>query len=252
MTRTLVLTAAIGVALAPAASAGQIKGLFPLSMEKTAEAVVPQFERSSGHTVTIAYSTAGAVATKVRNGDAADVAISAASAIDALAREGKIAAGSALPLARVGIGMLVRKGAAKPDIGTVDQFKAALLAARTIAYTDPALGGPAGIYVDKLMEQLGIGGEMDRKTKLAGPGAAVSTAVVNGEADIGFIMINEIVADPRVELVGPLPAALQSYTVFAAGVVAASAQPQPARDLVTLLAAPATLVVMKRLGFEAP
>jgi molybdate transport system substrate-binding protein len=200
--------------------------------------------------VSIEFGTAGGVATKVRNGEAADVLISTGAQIDSLQKEGKIVAGSKIGIVKVGVGVLVAKGASKPDISSVDRFKAALLGSKGIAYTDPALGGPAGIYVAKLLDQLGIGAEMKAKTKLAGPGAAVSTAVVNGEAEIGFIMVNEIVVDPRVDLVGPLPASIQDYTSFAAGVVSGGGQHDAGRALIGFLSSPPSLAVMKKLGFE--
>ena len=205
--------------IAPAAAA-EITAFFPLSMEHTAHEVVPPFEKSFGHKVTIQYGTAGAVATKVRHGEIADVLISTAAQIDGLSKENKLVADSGFGLAKVGVGMLARKGAAKPDISSVDKFKAVLLASKGISYTDPALGGPAGIYVAKMLDQLGIGPEMKVKTKLSGLGAAVSTTVLNGEAEFGFIMINEILADTRVDYIGPLPASIQDYTRFAIGLVA--------------------------------
>lgn len=237
---------------AAAVQAAEIKGFFAGSLQHTVEKVIPPYEHSSGNKVTIAYGTAGGAAAKVKNGEPADLVAATAAQIDALQKDGKVAAGTVAPLAKVGVGLLVRKGAAKPDVSTVDKFKAAMLAARAISYTNPSLGGPAGIYVGKLLDQLGIGEEMKAKTRLSGAGAAVSTTVVNGEADIGFIMINEIVVDPRVDYVGPLPAPIQFYTTFAVGAVAASTQQEADRAVIAVLASPATLAVMKTLGFENP
>jgi molybdate transport system substrate-binding protein len=248
----LVVAVVLSLAGSAAARAAEIKGFFAGSLQHTVEQVIPPYEHSSGNKVTIVYGTAGAAAAKVRNGEPADLVAATAAQIASLQKDGKVAAGSVVALAKVGVGLLVRKGAAKPDIGTVDKFKAAMLAARAISYTNPALGGPAGIYVGKMLDQLGIGEQMKAKTKLSGAGAAVSTTVVNGEADIGFIMINEIVVDPRVDYVGPLPAPIQFYTTFAVGAVAASTQQEAGRAAIGVLASPATLAVMKTLGFESP
>jgi molybdate transport system substrate-binding protein len=239
-------------ALMSAAAADEITALFPGALKHANAQLIPQFERSSGYKINAIYSTAGAVADKVRNGEAADVAVSAAGAIDQLAKQGKLLSGSTTALIKVGAGAMVRKGSAKPDIGTVERLKAALLAAKAISYTDPALGGPVGIYIGKLMDKLGIGPEMKPKTKLSGPGDAVSTTVVNGEADIGFIMINEILADPRVDFAGPLPQQVQYNTTFAGGVVAPSKHPDGARAFISFLASPASRAVLEKLGFEAP
>jgi molybdate transport system substrate-binding protein len=239
-------------ALTSAASADEITALFPGSLKHANAQLIPQFERSSGNKVNAIYSTAGAVADKVRNGEAADIAVSGAGAMDQLTKQGKLLSDSTAALVKVGAGALVRKGATKPDISTLERLKAALLAAKAISYTDPALGGPVGIYIGKLMDKLGIGSEMKRKTKLSGPGDAVSTTVVNGEADIGFIMINEILADPRVDFIGPLPPSVQYYTTFSGGVVAASKHQDAARRFVAFLSSSASRAVLEKLGFEAP
>jgi len=237
---------------AAAVQAAEIKGFFAGSLKHTVEEVILPYEHSSGNKVTITYGTAGGAAAKVRNGEPADLVGATAAQVAGLQKDGKVVGGTVVSLAKVGVGLLVRKGAPKPDISTVDKFKAAMLAARAISYTNPSLGGPAGIYVGKLLDQLGIGEQMKAKTKLSGAGAAVSTTVVNGEADIGFIMINEIVVDPRVDYVGPLPAPIQFYTTFAVGAVAASTQQEADRAVIAVLASPATLAVMKKLGFESP
>lgn len=254
MIKTVAIAASLALPTLVMGSAGaaDLKVFLPVSLQHTADQVVPPFERSAGHKVTITYGTAGAVAAKVRDGEAADVLVSTRAQIDDLQTRGKIAAGSGVGIAKVGVGLLVRKGAPKPDIGSADAFKAAMLAAKAVSYTDPALGGPAGIYVAKLFDRLGIGVEMQKKTKLSGAGAAVSTTVVNGDADIGFIMINEILADARVDYVGPLPPAIQGYTPFAAGRVAGSGQQDAAQAFIAMLSSPDTLAVMQKLGFEGP
>lgn len=235
-----------------AAAADEITVLFPGSLKHANAQLIPQFEQSSGNKVNAIYSTAGAVAKKVGDGEAADAAVSGAGAMDKLTKEGKLLPGSTTAIIKVGAGAMVRKGGAKPDISTVERLKAALLAAKAISYTDPALGGPVGIYIGKLMDKLGIGPQMKPKTRLSGPGAAVSTTVVNGEADIGFIMVNEILADPRVDFAGPLPQPVQYYTTFTGGVVAASKHQDAARAFVAFLSSPANRAALEKLGFEAP
>lgn len=239
-------------ALMSSAAADEITALFPGSLKYANAQLIVQFERSSGNKVNAIYSTAGAVTNKVRNGEVADIAVSAAGAMEQLTKQGKLLSGSTTALVKVGAGALVRKGAAKPDISTVERLKAALLAAKAISYTDPALGGPVGIYIGKLMDKLGIGSQMKLKTKLSGPGAAVSTTVVKGEADIGFIMINEILEDARVDFAGPLPQSIQYYTTFSGGVVATSKHRDAARAFIGFLSSPTSRSVLEKLGFEAP
>src|SRR5437016_3006495 len=174
-------------------------------------ALIPDFEKSSGHNVTITYGTAGAVADRVQKGEAADVVISSGPLIDQLQAQGKVVAGSRVNLTKVGIGVFVRKGAVKPDISSADAFKRSMLAARSIAYPDPAGGGASGIYVASLLERLGIAAEMKPKTKLSTL-ETLYASVASGDVEIGFNQISEILAQLTVELAGPLPPATQNYT----------------------------------------
>src|SRR5205814_6303239 len=143
--------------------------------------------------------------------------------------------GDRIIIAKVGVGPFVRTGAAKPDISSSDSFKRSMLAARSIAYPDPAGGGASGIYVASLLERLGLAGEMKPKTKLLPPTEALYGSVASGEVEIGFNQISEILAQPTVELAGPLPSAIQNYTQFAPGVVTGSSQADAARALVAFL-----------------
>src|SRR5438477_7809959 len=139
--------ALLGITGGFAARAAEIKLLCAVALHPAIDALIPEFEKSSGHKVTIAYATAGAVANRVQKGEAADIVISAGPVIDQLQAQGKVVADSRVTIAKVGVGVFVRKGAAKPDISSADEFKRSMLAARSIAYTDPAGGGARGIYV---------------------------------------------------------------------------------------------------------
>ena len=176
--------------------------------------------------------------------------ISSGPLIDQLQAQGKVVAGSRVNIAKVGVGVFVRKGAAKPDISSADAFKRSMLAARSIAYPDPAGGGASGIYVASLLERLGIAAEMKPKTKLFPPTEVLYGSVASGEVEIGFNQISEILAQPTVELAGPLPSTIQNYTQFAPGIVSGSSQIDAARALVTFLSSPAAQTVLKAKGFE--
>jgi len=169
--------------------------------------------------------------------------------IDRLQAQGKVVAGSRVIIAKVGVGAFVRKGALKPDLSSADAFKRSMLAARSIAYPDPAGGGASGIYVASLLERLGIAAEMKPKTKLSTLGTLYAT-IASGEAEIGFNQVSEILAQPTVELAGPLPPEIQNYTQFLPGIVAGSSQADAAKALVTFLYSPAAKTVLKAKGFE--
>lgn len=248
-------TIALGLALfgitagSTTARAAEVKLLSASALHPAIDALIPDFEKSSGHKITVAYGTAGAVADRVHKGEAADIVISSVPMIDRLQAQGKVVAGDRVIIAKVGVGAFVRKGSAKPDISSVDAFKRSMLAARSIAYPDPAGGGASGIYVASLLERLGIAAEMKSKTKLSTLGTLYAS-VASGEVEIGFNQVSEILAQPTVELAGPLPPAIQNYTQFLPGIVTGSRQTDAARALVTFLYSPAAKTVLKAKGFE--
>ena len=240
----------LGTTAGSTASAAEIKLLSAVALYPAIDALIPEFEKSSGHKVTVAYGTAGGVADRVQKGEAADIVISAAPRIDQLQAQGKVVAESRVTFAKVGVGAFVRKGAAKPDISSAEAFKRSMLAARSIAYPDPAGGGASGIYVASLLERLGIAGEMKSRTKLLPPTEVLYGSVASGDVEIGFNQISEILAQTTVELAGPLPSAIQNYTQFTPGIVTGSSQADAGRALVTFLSSPAAQTVLKAKGFE--
>src|SRR6185369_3347148 len=238
-----------GITAGSTARAAEIKLLCASALHPVIDALMPDFEKSSGHKVTVAYGTAGAVADSVQKGEAADIVISSVPMIDRLQAQGKVVAGDRVIIAKVGVGVFVRKGAMKPDLSSADAFKRSMLAARSIAYPDPAGGGASGIYVASLLERLGIAAEMKPKTKLSTLGTLYAS-VASGEVEIGFNQVSEILAQPTIELAGPLPPEIQNYTQFLPGVVTGSSQANAARALVTFLYSPAAKTVLKTKGFE--
>jgi molybdate transport system substrate-binding protein len=236
---------------APHASrAAEIKVLTAGAFKQVLLALVPAFERQSGHKVILANDTVGALSKRIADGEAFDVAVLTPGAVKELSGKGKLVAGSAVNLARVGVGVMVRSGAPKPDISTVEAFKRALLAAKSVAYIDPASGGSSGIYVATLLDKLGIAAEIKPKAKLK-QGGYVADLVASGEAELGIHQISEIVPVKEVTLVGPLPAEIQNYTVYAAALAANAANGDAARALIKALTGPAAGDVLKSKGMEA-
>jgi molybdate transport system substrate-binding protein len=172
------------------------------------------------------------------------------SAADELMKLGKFTAGSKVLIARVGVGVFVRRGDPKPDISTREAFVRSVMNAKVISYSDPKLGGTAANYVGRLMDSLDITGSIAPKTKLTPPSKPLADFVASGGADFGLNQITEILQDPRLELVGPLPADIQFYTQYAAGVMAASAHQDVDKALIAFLSTPAASAVMKSKGFS--
>jgi molybdate transport system substrate-binding protein len=235
--------------LQPAAAA-EITLVSPGAVSSSLKELVPQFEKSSGHKVTVAYSPALALADKIKNGERADVAILGEPAADELQKLGRLVAGSKVAVAKVGVGVFVRRGDPKPAIDTVDAFMRSVKSAKAISYSDPALGGTAANYVGKLMASLDADGSIKAKTKLTPPSKPLADFVVSGGADFGLTQITEVHADPRLELVGPLPEAVQYYTRYAASLVAASDNQSAGKALIAFLASPAAADIMRSKGFE--
>jgi molybdate transport system substrate-binding protein len=234
---------------ASTAKAAEIKVLCASALHPAIDALMPNFEKSSGHKVTVAYGTAGAVADRVQKGEPADIVISSVPMIDRLQAQGKVVAENRVNIAKVGVGAFVRKGAPKPDISSADAFARSMLNAKSIGYPDPAGGGASGIYVAGLLERLGIAAEMKSKTKLSTL-ETLYTSVASGGVEIGFNQVSEILAQPSIELVGALPPAIQKYTEFAPAIVTGTSQPEAGAALVTFLSSPAAKTVLKAKGFE--
>jgi molybdate transport system substrate-binding protein len=144
----------------------------------------------------------------------------------------------------------MRKGAVKPDIRSVDAFRRALLSAKAIVYKDPAVGDSSAIFASGLIERLGIAAEMKAKTKVVAPADNINT-VVNGEAEIGFDQMSNVVADARVEPIGTLPPGIQHYTHYAAGVGVDSKQKEAAAALIDFLRSGTSQAVMQKKGFTS-
>lgn len=169
--------------------------------------------------------------------------------IDELAKAGKVSTG--VDLARVGIGVMVKAGAPRPDISTVDALKRTLLAAKSVAYIDPASGGSSGIYLARLWERLGIADALKPKAKLK-QGGAVADLIVSGDAEIGFQQASEIIASPGVTLIGQLPEEIQNYTVYSGAIGTAAHSPSAAAAFIAWLRRPAMAPILQAKGLLPP
>jgi len=247
----VVATAGALMATFHTSAAADVKVLTAGAFKQIVLAVMPQFERESGHKVVVDNDTVGALVKRIEGGEAFDVAVVTPGALDELAKKGKIVAASKTVLARVGVGVMVKAGAPAPEIGTVEAFKHALLNAKSVAYIDPASGGSSGIYVANLLQKLGIADEVKPKAKLK-QGGYVADLVKSGEAEIGIHQISEIVPVKEVTLVGPLPAEIQNYTTYAAAIGASAKDSEAAKALIKALSGPDAAAVLKDKGMEQP
>jgi molybdate transport system substrate-binding protein len=231
------------------AAAAEIKVLTAGAFKQVLLVLVPDFEKQTGHKVILENDTVGALTKRIEGGEAFDLAVLTPAAVNDLSTKGKFVAGSRTNLGRVGVGVVVKEGAPKPDISSVDAFKKTLLAAKSVAYIDPAAGGSSGIYVSGLLDKLGVAADVKPKAKLI-PGGAVAEHIARGEAEIGIHQISEILPVKGITLVGPLPADIQNYTVYAAGLGANGKESEAAKALLKTLSGPAAADVLKSKGME--
>jgi molybdate transport system substrate-binding protein len=227
----------------------EIKMLHAGAFTQVVRAVVPEFERQTGNKVVLHRDTAGALAKLIEGGEAFDLAIMTPEAIDKLTAKGKFVAGSRKDLARVGVGVVVKEGTPRPDVSTVEAFKNALRAAKSVAYIDPHAGGSSGIYVAGLLEKLGIAKEVNAKAKLI-HGGAVATHIAKDVAELGVHQISEILPVQGIVLVGPLPKEIQNYTTYSAAVGANAKQAEAARALIDAFASPNNAALIRSKGLE--
>jgi len=205
-----------------------------------------QYRQASGQAVSAETAGGVDIARRVEAGEAVDVVVLAANVIDQLIDKGKLVAGSRVDLARSGVAVAVRAGAARPDIGSEDAVRRAVLAARKLAYST----GPSGIYLEKLFARWGIADEIRARLVVAPPGTPVGTLLARGEAELGFQQLSELIHLPGIDLLGPLPAGIQLMTTFSAGLSVTSRRADAARALLAFMNAPAAEAVKRRHGMQ--
>jgi molybdate transport system substrate-binding protein len=230
-------------------SAAEIKVLSAGAFKPVVVALAPEFEKQTGHRLMVDNDTAGGLARRIEGGEAFDVVVMPPGGMESLVKAGKIVEGSPVRLARVAIGVAVKKGAPAPDIGTVAAFQETLLKARAIAYIDPAAGGSSGIYLAQLFEKLGIADRIRPKAVLV-PGGLVAERLVSDQADIALHQISEILAVSGATLVGPIPREIQNYTIYAGALGTAARDPAAARALLATLRGPGAEAILKDKGME--
>jgi molybdate transport system substrate-binding protein len=208
--------------------------------------LMAQFERASGHKVITVWAGTNDILKRMQANETYDLLILARPTLDNLARDGKVVAGSQVDLVASGIGVAVRAGAPKPDIGTAEALKRALLAAKSIGHSQ----GPSGVYLVKLFERWGIADTIRSRILQTQPGNPVGEAVARGEAEIGFQQVSELLPIAGITYVGPLPPDIQEVTTFAGGIHTAAKAADAAKAWMTFITAPAAFAAIRKSGME--
>jgi molybdate transport system substrate-binding protein len=249
--RTLALGFAGALLFSGAAGASEVRVMISGGLTAAYKALVPEFEHATGNTVITAYgpsmgTTANAIPVRLERGEPADVLIMVGYALDDLVKQGKVIADSKVDLVKSPIGIAVKSGAPSPDISTADAVKRALLAAKTIAYSDSA----SGVYVStEMFAKLGITDAMKDKARKI-PATPVGEIVARGEAEIGLQQISELKPVSGIDIVGPLPDDLQKITVFSTGIATVSREPDAGKALIKFLASPAARAEIVKSGMD--
>jgi molybdate transport system substrate-binding protein len=230
--------------LAAQVHAAEIRVLASTAVKTVLEELEPQFEKATGDKAIFTIAPAAVLKTQIDQGAVFDVAILTAPLTQRLVSERKVDT-TVTSVAHAGIGIAIRKGGQKPDISTAAAFKRTLLNAKSIGFT---AGGASGVYLKTLFEKLGVADELKPTLKLLQGGAGEAAA--NGEVEIGLTQISEILPYANAELVGPLPAEIQSFTYFSAGIAASAKEAASAKAFVKFLTTPEALAVIKAKGME--
>ncbi len=224
----------------------RITGLSSMATRQLLADLVTAFEQRSGGVVTIESVGGVDAAERVRSGESFDVVVLASDAIDRLITAGRIVAGSKVDLVRSGVAIAVRSGAPRPEIGSEEAVRHAVQCARSISFST----GPSGVHLARLFERWGMTAEIKDRIVQAPPGVPVGTLVARGEAELGFQQLSELMHLPGIDVVGPLPPAIQIITTFSAGLCAGSAQAEAVRRMLDFMTSPLSAAAVRRNGME--
>ena len=229
-----------------AVSAAEITVIASTAMREVMEELVPMFERASGHKVAISFLSGAVLPVKMKEGAQADVVVTTPATIDDLVAAGKVVANTRVDFVRSGAGVAVRAGAPKPDVSTPAAFKDALLAAKSVGYSQ----GPSGVHFMSVLTKLGIAELIKAKGVVPPLGSRVGALVAKGEAEIGVQQITELLQIPGIDFVGPLPQELQANIVYATAMPTSVKEREAALEFIKFLRSEPALPVIKKVGLE--
>jgi molybdate transport system substrate-binding protein len=245
LVRSLAISAAL-LAAASTANGAEIKMIASNAVKEPYLHLIPQFEKASGHHVAVDWVGTGDIVRRIGGGEVADIVIAASFTIDDLIKQGRLAQGSHVDVAKSIIGVALRPGAPKPDLSSGEGLKQSLLAAKSIIIS----GGPSGTYLTELFQKMGIADRIKGKTVRLAPGASAGVAVAHGEGDIGFTQVSELLAVKGIDYLGPLPADVQQVTIFSAGLHKQAPQADAAKALLKFLTSAQSAAVVKKTGLD--
>jgi molybdate transport system substrate-binding protein len=228
--------------------AAEIRLLCAAALQPAMDELISAFQKSSDHTISARFANISVNTESVRRGEPADIVVVSPGQWTDLAKETKVDAATRVVIAKVGLGVFVKKGMPKPDIGSIEAFKKAFLNAGSIAIPR-MLNNPVGAYATRLFDMLGVADELEHKNVIKSGGFPLE-AVAKGDAEIGFTQISEVIAAPGVAFVGPLPADIQNYTIFVAAIPTHANEPAVAKAFLGFAVSPTATTVLNSKGLE--
>jgi molybdate transport system substrate-binding protein len=232
--------------LSGAANAAELKVLASGAVKEAANELFPQFEKASANKVEVTWAGTLDIKKRIAAGEVFDLVIVASPELDAFMKDGKFVAGSKVDLVRSSVGFAVRSGSPKPVLNSGEDLKKALLAAKSVGFST----GPSGVYIQSLIEKMGIADQIKAKAKIAGPGVPVASLIRDGSAEIGFQQVSELIHEAGIDFIGPIPADVQNITVFSSAVPTGAKAQIEAKALQKFLTAPASAPTIKKHGLE--
>jgi molybdate transport system substrate-binding protein len=224
----------------------EIDALVTMGVREVYHELVPQFEAASGHKIMTSWTGTVDLMKRMTAGETHDVIFVVSTAVDELIRLGKVVPGSRADLASSGIGIAVKAGAPRPDVSSAAALKQALLTARTVGYSS----GPSGIYIDGMLERLGIADDIKPKRRTMPSGGMIGDIIASGEAEIGFQQVSELLPIAGIDYLGPLPDGLQHTSVFSGAIPVGARQPVAAKELLAFFRTPSAAALIRRKGME--
>ena len=245
--KTAAVAGCLGVMLAASTvNAAEVNVIASTAMREVLEELVPMFERASGHKVAVSFQSGAVLPVKVKEGAQADLVVTTPETIGDLVKEGKVVAGTRADFVLSGAGVAVRAGAPKPDISTPEAFKAALLAAKSVGYSQ----GPSGVHFMATMVRLGIADQIKAKGVVPPLGQRVGALIAKGDAEIGVQQVTELLLIPGIDFVGPLPKELQANIIYATATPSTAKEKEATAALVKFISSEPALPIIRKLGLE--
>jgi molybdate transport system substrate-binding protein len=245
--KTAAVAGCLGVVLAASTlNAAEVNVIASTAMREVLEELVPMFERASGHKVAVSFQSGAVLPVKIKEGAQAELVVTTPETIDDLVKAGKVVADTRADFVRSGAGVAVRSGAPKPDISTPEALKAALLAAKSVGYSQ----GPSGVHFMATMARLGIADQIKAKGVVPPLGQRVGALIAKGDAEIGVQQVTELLLIPGIDFVGPLPKELQANIIYATATPSTAKEKEAAAALVKFISSEPALPVIRKLGLE--